>query len=136
MAPQATSEMVEILDATDEDLVAVRVGHGSPKGYDELYSLLVKKTEQYGSVRVYEEVPGWTFRTFFSHLHGAAPDLRHGLKFTVCRYAAVGDSLWAKLLFELWRAIRPVWPVAPDEMRYFSLAEGAGALEWVQEREP
>ncbi|MWG35370.1 STAS/SEC14 domain-containing protein [Halomarina oriensis] len=127
--------MFEILDVTDENLVAVRVGRGTPKGYDELYSLLVEKTEQHGRVRVYEEVTAWTFQTFLSHFHGIAPDLRYGSGFTISRYAAIGDSPWAKLLFVLWRAIRPVWPVAPDEMRYFSLDAEAAAQEWIQERE-
>jgi hypothetical protein len=128
--------MFEILDPTGGDPVAVRVGRGTPEGYDEFYSLLVEKIERYGSARVYEEVPDWSGRTFLSHLHGVVPDLRYGRAFSVGRYAAVGDSPWAKLLFEWWRAIRPVWPVAPDEMRFFPLAESATALEWVREGTP
>ncbi|WP_114579602.1 STAS/SEC14 domain-containing protein [Saliphagus sp. LR7] len=125
--------MFEILDVTEGDLVAIRVGRGTRQGYDELYSLLVQKTDEYGAVRVLEVVPDWTFSTFLSHLYGIIPDLRYGSQFAISRYAAVGDSVWAKLLFEWWKIIRPVWPVAPDQMRYFEIEEQSTALRWLQE---
>jgi hypothetical protein len=31
-----------------------------------------------------------------------------------------------------WRAISPVWPVAPDEMRYYAPSERGRALDWVK----
>lgn len=124
--------MFEILDETEGDLVAIRVGRGTRQGYDELYSLLVQKTDEYGAVRVLEVVPDWTCSTFLSHLYGIIPDLRYGSQFTISRYAAVGDSVWAKLLFEWWKIIRPVWPVAPDQMRYFEIEEQSTALQWLQ----
>lgn len=127
--------MFEILDETEEDLVAVRVGRGTPHGYDELYSLLSRKTERYGTVRVYEEVPEWTFLTFLSHLHGLIPDLQYGSRIKISRYAAVGDSVWAKLLFDWWRTIRPIWPVAPNQMRYWNLKNQSSALRWVRSDE-
>lgn len=127
------SAMFEILDATADDLIAVRVGTGSRQGYDELYSLLVDRTDEYGSLRVYEEIPGWTLGTYLSHLHGVLPDLRYGHDFDIRRYAAAGDSRWAKLLYQQWRLIRPVWPVAPDTMRYFDINSRGEALCWLAE---
>ncbi len=124
--------MFEILDETEGDLIAIRVGRGSRKGYDELYSLLVQKTDEYGAVRVLEVVPNWTFSTFLSHVYGIIPDLRYGSQFTINRYAADGDSVWAKLLFDWWNMIRPVWPVAPDRMRYFEMTEQSTALRWLR----
>mgnify|MGYP000250604573 FL=1 len=123
--------MFEILDATDADLVAVRVGTGSPSGYAEFYSLLAERTDQYGSIRVYEEGQGWTLGTNLTHLHGIVPDLRYGPEFDISRYACAGDSVWAKLLYHQWKAIRPVWPVAPDAMRYFHLNQREAALRWL-----
>jgi len=35
------SPMFEVLEATSDDVVAVRMGHGSPDGYREFYDLLV-----------------------------------------------------------------------------------------------
>lgn len=128
--------MFEVLDETDGDLIAVRVGSGSPEGYEEFYSLLIERTREYGSVRVYEEVPGWTVQTYLTHLHGIVPDFRDGPKFTVSHYACVGDSIWAKLLYYQWKAIRPVWPVAPDHMRYFNLEHRASALRWLRDTTP
>ena len=128
---QATSPMFEVLEATGDDVVAVRMGDGTPAGYREFYSLLVEKTNEYGTVHVYEETAGWTLSTYLSHLHGVIPDLRTGPKFDIGRYAAVGDSRWAKLLYYQWRAIAPVWPVAPDEMHYYGLPERDRALDWV-----
>jgi len=127
--------MFEILDQTEEDLVAIRVGRGTRRGYDELYSLLAQKTDEFGAVRVLEEVPDWTLTTFLSHLHGLIPDLRYGSQFTISRYAAVGDSMWAKLLFDWWKSIRPIWPVAPGRMRYFEMVDRPEALEWLQTSE-
>ncbi|MFC4986766.1 STAS/SEC14 domain-containing protein [Saliphagus infecundisoli] len=124
--------MFEILDETEGDLVAIRVGRGTRQGYDELYSLLVQKTNEYGAVHVLEVVPDWTCSTFLSHLYGIIPDLRYGSQFTISRYAAVGDSVWAKLLFDWWKIIRPIWPVAPDQMRYFETEEQSTALQWLQ----
>jgi hypothetical protein len=124
--------MFEILDATEDDLVAVRVGSGTADGYEEFYSLLIERTKQHGSIRVYEEVPNWTARTYLTHLHGIVPDLRYGPEFDIRSYACVGDSFWAKLLFHQWRAIRPVWPVAPDDMRYFHLDNRDDALRWLR----
>lgn len=128
---QTMSQMFEILEATGDNVVAVRMGNGTPTGYREFYDLLVEKTDEYGTVHVYEETTGWTLSTYLSHLHGILPDLRTGPKFDIGRYAAVGDSVWAKLLYHQWRAIAPIWPVAPDEMRYYELSEHNRALDWV-----
>ena len=125
--------MFEVLDSTEEDLIVVRVGTGSPDGYEKFYSLLIERTEQYGSVRVYEEVPNWTLRTYLTHLHGVVPDLRYGPDFTISQYACVGDSLWTKLLYYQWQGIRPIWPVAPEQMRYFHLDRREDAMQWILE---
>lgn len=128
---QASDQMFELLEATSGDVVAVRVGAGTSTGYCELYDLLVEKTEEYGTVHVYEEGVNWTLSTYLSHLHGIVPDLREGPKFDIGRYAAVGDSRWLQLLYSQWVAIAPVWPVAPDRMRYSPTSERQSALEWV-----
>ena len=54
--------------------------------------------------------------------------------FDLDRSAAVGNSRWAKLLFDWWRVVRPIWPVAPDEMRYFDSTERERALDWFSEK--
>lgn len=133
MSPGTLTRMFDVLDETDEDLVAIRVGRGTRRGYEDLYSLLARWTAQYGPLRVYEEVSDWSVSTFLTHLHGIIPDLRYGSSFSIDRDAAVGDSVWARLLFEWWRAIRPVWPVAPDRMRYFDIADRTSAYRWLQE---
>ena len=76
---------------------------------------------------MYEEVPNWTFRTYLTHLHGIAPD------FNISHYACVGDSIWTKFLYHQWRSIKPIWPVAPDNMRYFHVDERDDALQWLSE---
>lgn len=131
---QSISPMFEILQATGDNVVAVRMGTGTQAGYRDFYDLLVEKTDEYGTVHVYEETTGWTLSTYLSHLHGLVPDLRIGPEFEIGRYAAVGDSPWAKLLYYQWRAIAPVWPVAPDEMNYYDLSERGRALDWVRSR--
>ena len=131
---QSISPMFEILQATGDDVVAVRMGTGTQAGYRDFYDLLVEKTDEYGTVHVYEETTGWTLSTYLSHLHGLIPDLRIGPEFEIGRYAAVGDSAWAKLLYYQWRAIAPMWPVAPDEMNYYELSERGRALDWVCSR--
>lgn len=123
--------MFEVLDETEDDLIAIRVGRGTKLGYHELYSLLAKRSEEYGSIRVYEEVPSWTLRTYLSHLHGFIPDIQYGPDFDIRQYAAVGDSIWAKLLYYQWQAIRPIWPIAPSKMRYFQLENRNEALNWL-----
>lgn len=123
--------MFEVLAASSGDVVAVRMGRGSAAGYQEFYDLLVEKTREYGTVHVYEETTNWTLGTYLSHLHGVVPDLKTGPQFDIGRYAAVGDSQWAKLLYHQWRAIAPVWPVAPDEMRYYKSSNRERALAWV-----
>lgn len=123
--------MFEVLAASSGDVVAVRMGRGSAAGYQEFYDLLVEKTREYGTVHVYEETTNWTLGTYLSHLHGVVPDLKTGPQFDIGRYAAVGDSQWAKLLYHQWRAIAPVWPVAPNEMRYYKSSNRERALAWV-----
>jgi hypothetical protein len=130
---ESTTRMFEVLDATEDDLIAVRVENGSPAGYEEFYSLLIERTNQYGSVVVYEEVPDWTLGTYLTHLHGIIPDIQLGPDFDISHYACVGDSRWTKLLYHQWRAIKPVWPVAPDIMRYYHLTNRDDALQWVRE---
>jgi hypothetical protein len=124
--------MVEILDATGGDVVAVRMNAGTPAGYTEFYDLLAEKTDEHGTVHVYEEVPDRTLPTFLSHLHGIVPDLRHGPAFDIGRYAAVGDSRWFEALCYQWRVIAPAWPVSPDTMHHYGLADRDSALEWVE----
>lgn len=58
-------------------------------------------------------------------------DLRTGPKFDIGRYATVGNSGWVKLMYWQWRAIAPVWPVAPEEMRYYDPSERDRAPAWV-----
>ena len=129
---RTASPMFDLLEATRDDVVAIRMGNGTPTGYREFYDLLVEKTDEYGNVHVYEETTGWTLSTYLSHLHGILPDLRTGPEFDIGRYAAVGDSLWAKLLYHQWQAIAPIWPVAPDEMQYYDRSERDRALDWVK----
>ena len=124
--------MFEVLDATDGDVIAIRVGVGMRDGYRELYEILAEKTEEHGSVQVYEEAPGWTLGTYLSQLHGLVPDLRYGSTFDIERYAAVGDSVWAKRLYYQWKAIAPMWPVSPDEMRYYDPSDRKRALDWAK----
>ena len=133
---ESKSPMFEVLGATGGDVVAIRMDGATPAGYREFYDLLVENAEEYGSVHVYEETTGWTLSTYLSHLHGILPDLQTGPKFDIGRYAAVGDSRWAALLYHQWRVIAPVWPVAPDEMRYYDPPERDRALEWVTARGP
>mgnify|MGYP003836112831 FL=1 len=133
---RTTSPMFEILQATRDNVVAVRMGDGTSAGYREFYNILIEKTDEFGTVHVYEETTRWSLSTYLSHLHGVIPDLRTGPKFDIGRYAAVGDSRWIKLLYYQWRAIAPVWPVSPDEMRYYGLSERDHALDWVTAANP
>lgn len=132
----ATDPMFELLEATGDNVVAIRVGTGTPEGYDELYDLLIEKTREHGSVHVYEETPNWTLSMYLSHLHGVVPDLRSGPEFNIDRYAAVGDSYWIKLLYYQWKVVAPVWPVDPNEMRLYPTTERQNALEWVTKGSP
>lgn len=93
-----------------------------------MFDLLEAKTREYDAVHVYEEAPNWTLATYLSNWRGIGPDLRQGPSFDIGRYAAVGDSRWTRLLSHQWRAIAPVWPVSPDEMRYFNLSERNAAI--------
>ena len=88
----ATDPMFELLEATGDNVVAIRVGTGTPEGYDELYDLLIEKTREHGSVHVYEETPNWTLSMYLSPLHGVVPDLRSGPQFNSHRYVQAGDS--------------------------------------------
>lgn len=124
--------MYELLEATEDNVVALRMHNGTRSGYQEFYELLTAKTIQYGEIHVYEETTDWTVWTFLTHLTGLIPDLRYGSEFAIKRYAAVGDNVWARLLYELWKVIRPLWPVAPTEMRYFDVDDRDEALRWVK----
>ncbi|WP_226483229.1 STAS/SEC14 domain-containing protein [Natrinema amylolyticum] len=124
--------MFDVLKATADDVVAVRVGTCTTEGFRKLYDRLTETTVEYDTVHMYEEAPSWTLRTSLSNLRGIVPDLRQGPSFDIGRYAAVGDSRWAKLLFYQWRVITTVWPVAPDEMRFFELPDRARAFNWVK----
>ena len=123
--------MFDVLGPTGGDVVAVRVGDCTTAGFRKLYELLAEKTEAHGTVHVYEEAPNWTLGTYLSNLRGIIPDLRQGPSFDIGRYAAVGNSRWAKVLYHQWRAITPIWPVSPTEMRYYKLSERNVAIDWV-----
>jgi hypothetical protein len=127
-----TTPMFEMLDATDDTAIAIRVGNGTRDGFRELWKILAEKSEEHGSVHLYEEAPGWTLGTYLSQLHGIVPDLRYGSTFDIERYAAVGDSVWAKVLYYQWKVTAPIWPVGPDEMRYYDLDDRTRALNWVK----
>lgn len=125
--------MFDVLDASADDVVAVRVTNATGDGFRKLYELLSEKTGRHGTVHVYEEAPNWTLSTYLSNWRGIVPDLRLGSSFEIGRYAAVGDTLWAKALYDQWRAIAPIWPVSPEEMRYFEMTERNAAIEWVRQ---
>lgn len=129
---RASDQMFEVLEATGDDVVAIRVGTSTRSGFHELYDLLVEKSREHGTVHLYEEASNWTLAAYLSNVHGIVPDLREGPNFDIGRYAAVGDSHWVKLLYYQWTAIAPVWPVAPDEMHLYSTDERRSALEWVK----
>ncbi|MBO4247963.1 STAS/SEC14 domain-containing protein [Halomicrobium sp. IBSBa] len=100
--------MFEVLTEPAPAVVAIRVGDCSPAGFRDLYRLLSATTDAHDTVNLY------------------------GSTFDIGRYAAVGDSVWARGLFDCWRAIAPVWPVSPDEMQYFGPAEREAARSWVR----
>ncbi|RLM91175.1 STAS/SEC14 domain-containing protein [Haloarcula sp. Atlit-7R] len=124
--------MYELLEATENNVIALQMHNGTRSGYQEFYELLSEKTSKYGAIHVYEETTDWTVWTFLTHLTGLIPDVRYGSEFAIKRYAAVGDNVWARLLYELWKVIRPLWPVAPTEMRYFDVDDRDEALRWVK----
>lgn len=131
-AGQSPDPMFDVLEATGDDVVAVRVGTATTEGFERLYDLLSEKTARHGTVHLYEETANWTLWTYLSNYRGVLPDVRRGSSFDVGRYAAVGDSRWARLLYDQWRAIAPIWPVAPDEMRYYEPSDRGRALDWVK----
>ena len=130
--PDPNDAMFEVLNEPTPAVVAIRVGDCSPAGFRDLYRLLSATTDAHDTVHLYEETVDWTARSALSNWYGILPDLRRGSTFDIGRYAAVGDSVWARGLFDCWRAIAPVWPVSPDEMRYFGPAEREAARSWVR----
>lgn len=124
--------MFDVFKATDDNVVAIRAHKGSTEGYYKLYELLAEKTDEYGTVHVFEDLPQFTFPKYLSTVYGIIPDLRFGSTFDIGRYGWVGDSHWLTLLHYQWLAITPFWPVSPDELRLFRPDERARALKWVR----
>jgi hypothetical protein len=44
------TETFDVPDATEDDLIAIRGGRGTRRGYQELYSFLVERSDEYGSL--------------------------------------------------------------------------------------
>ena len=51
-----STEMFDVLDETEADLIGIQVERGTKQDYYELYSLLIERSEAYSSISVYEEV--------------------------------------------------------------------------------
>lgn len=124
--------MFDVLEATNDNVIAIRAYKGTTEGYRKLYELLAKKTDEYGTVHVFEDLPDFTLPKYLSNVYGIFPDLRYGSTFDIGRYGWVGDSNWLTLLHYQWLAITPFWPVSPDELRLFRTDERDRALEWVR----
>lgn len=133
---EAGTAMVSVLEATADDVVAVRLGTPTTAGYRELYGLLVEATTVHGTVHLYEETVDWSPWSALSNAREVAPSLTFGPDLDVGRYAAVGDGPWSGLRYLQRRALAPVWPVSPDEFRRFRPENRESALAWVRDGEP
>lgn len=76
--------------------------------YRKLYDLLAEKTDEYGAVHVFEDLPHFTLPEYLSIVYGIIPYLRYGSTFDIGRYGWVGDSNWLTLLHYQWLAITPL----------------------------
>lgn len=134
ISDEITDPEFEVLHFSGGDVVAIRVGRGSRQAYAEFYRWLAQLTAHHGVIRVYEEAPGWSASTFLSHIRATVPDLRYGPNIVMDKYACIGDTMWPKLMYRLWRLTKPFWPMAPRRMRYYDWSDRDKAKAWVLDR--
>lgn len=91
--------MFDILEATEDKVVAIRTYNGSTQGYRTSYELLGEKTEEYGIVHVFEDLPRFTVSKYLSNVYGIIPDLRYGSTFDIGRYGWKSFSMSSSSAF-------------------------------------
>lgn len=125
--------MIQIT-AIDGNIVYARLtGRASAEAFEQEYECITELTAEYDRLHFYEEVESFTTRDFFSVFSGFVPDLRHGPNLDLGRVAVVGGGLWMELLVGIWRLISLIWPLSPDELRYFPQNRADEARRWIDQ---
>lgn len=123
--------MLDIIEE-DDGAVAVRVtGSFTKADYDKLYNILAGQTAQHGTVDVFEALTDFGFAGFLSTFIGIYHDLRYRNTINLGKTAVVSNSAWARLETKIWSAITPLWPISPEELRYFPMHESRKARRWI-----
>jgi hypothetical protein len=116
--------MLQILEETENDLVAVRATHSlTQKDYDKLLPLLNSKLDRYEQLRMYfemEDFDGWKPRAFWEDVKF---DVKHANDFK--RVAMVGNKQWEDYLTQVMK------PFTTADVRFFLTSRKNEAKTWV-----
>lgn len=116
--------MVEILDETENNLIAIKAENTITKeDYEALLPLLEDKIYANGTIRLYMEIQdleGIELKALWEDLKF---DSKHADDFS--KMAVVGNKKWEEWL------IKASKPMTSGEIKFFELSDKEKAIEWV-----
>ena len=116
--------MIQILDDTSEDLIALQIKDGVTKeDYDKIKPLIEEKTSRYDKIRLYAELRELTDVGLGAIWEDLKIDINHYNDFA--RIAVVGPKDWKENLVNIAKQL------VPAEVRYFDATEVNAAKAWI-----
>lgn len=122
--------MIRITKVEENTLYTELTTAASPEEMEQTYETGVELMETYDTVNVYEDV-SLSGRDLLAIRSKTSQEFDHGDELEFGRVAVVGGGLWMKVLVHLWKV--PVWPLVPDDVRYFSSSDADTARKWIQQ---
>jgi len=96
---------------------------------ERTYEKGVELLDTYENVHLYEDVL-LSGRDLLSMHTKTSQEFAYGDELDLGRVAVVGGGFGMELLVKIWKIL--VWPLVPQEARYFDSDEADTAREWIQ----
>lgn len=124
--------MLQVLEQTDENLIAIRIGGTvSSQDYNVLRTLLNDRLPAHDGLRWYVEMAAfdsWGSQTLWEKFK---LDLHLADQTPLSRVAMVGDKNWEDWIAPIWKWLGAVYPLQPNEIKFFPLERRETALTWI-----
>mgnify|MGYP001105369338 CR=1 FL=1 len=116
--------MIEILNETREDLIALRISDGVTKNdYDKVSPVIERKAKKFDQIRLYAEIGKASDIGLGAIWEDLKLDVKHFNDFS--RIAVVGPADWKENLVNISRQL------VPADVKYFDATEINAAKAWI-----
>lgn len=128
--------MLEVLDQTGDELIAIRISDElSIQDYATLRTLFDDRLDRAGALRWYVEMSdfsGWGREDLWADF---ILPLSCADEPPLSRVAFVGDKRWEDWIGKCYEWVTAIYPSQPEEVKFFQLERRREALGWVRDGE-